>query len=564
MASDENVASLLPWSRTVRTVRARRKAAELLKREDADRTIAAMTPLEVYFTVKELGPEAAGPVLALLSPEQIQPIFDLDGWRQGALAISDVLLWLEAFREAGPDALVRAARTLDPEALATLLRRRLLITLRSKEDASDPIPVPAWAAEPPDVLLPLVETPDGRFIIAARTEDESEEDEDLDEDERKGVLQLVDELYRERDWEYVAGVLRMAMDDLTSPMEEECYRFRSARLEDLGFPERSRALEVYGLMEPEVLARPSAPYPTLPLDLPALYTRPLADGLFSEAMDRLSATEMERVAGDLVPVANAALVADGREPGDLGGVEETLLRMRGYLELALAHGVPGAQRVEVAAERLRQQPVATLFRVGHTLTQKRKTRALRLSKHPALRLGERPLGLLESGELAVVEALLSPRPRFLSTLDPLAARLAAGEPESKLWEVWPEIGLPRPFGAPEELAAVDYVLSALEALASYAAANDLRADAEGDVLPALPERNATVLVTTAAANVLLGRPFAVQPLQLADLERLGALLPGHGGWPTSLAARIERGLAEVKSSLSGGRSLVTGVLRKSN
>ena len=70
-------------------------------------------------------------------------------------------------------------------------------------------------------------------------------------------------------------MLRAASSDLTSALEETAYRFRSARLEDLGFPPRERAMEIYGLEDPG----PGASMPDAPvvdLYMPTSYAPPPA------------------------------------------------------------------------------------------------------------------------------------------------------------------------------------------------------------------------------------------------------------------------------------------------
>src|SRR5687768_13094527 len=131
---DSNVVALMPWDRAIRQSRQRRKSVEILDRDDADRAIAALSEVEAYYAIKEIGLEDATPMLALLNRDQISAILDLDVWRRHELDRSDLLYWMVAFREAGLEPLHRAARSLDVEALAALFAHRMLIALKPKDD----------------------------------------------------------------------------------------------------------------------------------------------------------------------------------------------------------------------------------------------------------------------------------------------------------------------------------------------------------------------------------------------------------------------------------------------
>lgn len=543
-----------PWALTLKESAARKKALDLLTDERADQHIRALTEVEAYYAVKELGLEDALPVLALLEPPQVRAILDLEVWHRHEFEIPDLLVWLRAFREAKSEQLMVAAKALDPEALALLFRRRLHVALKPKDDQDLGEEPPAWLQDPPEGILPLVETPDGRFVIAARVVDELDEgesDRPVDEEERKAILELVDELYKDEDWEYVAGALRVATTDLGSTLEEDALRFRNARLEDLGFPPMERALEIYGLLDPRVLAsKDRTPAPMLEEQLPALYAEGLRGGLFDRAMATLIDEDLvRRIEGDLVPAANAILVADGREPGDLDGLRASLTALKGYLEIALAHDAPSEQLVAVAAERLGQVHLTALFRVGYTLTVRLAGRA----KAVGARLRPDPF------EEAVLEALAKRRPRYAPVLGRIVVALEGGaRPEVALAVGLDEAQVhtsPRPFAAAAEFAAAELVVRDLEDLAQAQATLAPFVDGPGVVVPPATERTTGVLIATAVAQLLLSRPFAAQPLTIEDLLDLADRVGAQEA--TELAHELGQRLAQAEVP----RALVSRALR---
>lgn len=547
--SPDNVVSLLPWDIAIKGAVQRRDAHALLAREDADQAIRGLSELELYYAVKALGADEAGPLLALVTREQIRALVDLDVWQKDRLAIEDLLVWLSAFKEVSEARLADAVLALDPETVGTLLRRRLLITRVLRDD--DGGTLPSWAIEPPEELLPVNQSPDRRFLYAARTVDEWDEidgaERRIDEEERKAVLDLVEVLYQVAGPEQASAVLRLAETDMSSDLEETAFRFREARLEDLGFPSLARAIEVYTPVAPAELGQlPVQPAPEL--HLPALHAGRVSQGLLRDALRAIpSAEAVRRIEAELVPLANAMLRADGVEPQDLEGIKGAIDRMRAYLELGIAHGVAPGQMLEVAAERLVSNPLRVIFGVGYGLTLRLHTMAKRILGEGAFRAGERSFALLVDEDRSLLAALLERRPRLV--LGPSAE--------------------PRPFASLSDLQRVEAELNRIQAAGKLSVALSLReasAGLSGALEPPLfEERPVRMLLATVAARALLGSPPRLEPFSAADLAALVPLLEGrrfppakvlaaaaavagpHPGAPQEIAA----GLDEVAEGLAG-------------
>jgi uncharacterized protein DUF6178 len=512
----EKVIALLPWDITVRRARTRKQAHELLERKDADEAIRALTETEAYYAVKELGVDGAIPFLAVLEPQQITALFDLDVWHDQRAEISDLLIWLVAFKEASPAQLSRAVRAIDPELFALMLRRRLWIAVRPSEDDPD-ASAPDWLANPPDEILPLVETPDQRFVIAARHDDPDSGDHPtpIDEEERKAILDLVDVLYREEEYEPIVEALRLAESDLASSLEEAAQRFRTGRLEDLGFPSLERAVEVYAPIDPrELLGASNVHAGHADFMLPAIHAQQISQGLFQEVLRSIESPEIvRRIEGELVALTNAVLVAERVEPGDLEQLREVLDRVRAYLELALAWNADAGRVLEIGRQRLESHPVRTLFRAGYGITVELARRASKIEKSGAfaIRSGQ-TLALLPDADRAVLEALRLPRPLLSRVLDDAAK--TADEP--------------RPFRTMRDVELAKGALDDLEALASFALEQQLskrNAELSGALDPPEPmERDVDMLLVTMAAVSILGRGFHLEPLGAEDLATLCRLL----------------------------------------
>jgi hypothetical protein len=552
---DADVIALLPWDLTVRRARTRKQAREILDRKDADQAIRGLSELEAYYLVKELGLEDSVPVLAMLEAHQIRALVDLDVWHDDHAELGDLLHWLYAFREAGTEHLARAVKSIDPELFSLLLSRRLLIALRPRDDQPpDPsMETPEWLANPSEEIEPLIETPDRGFIIAARAVEESfDREKRIDDEERKMLLEILEMLSREEDPSFMAHAFRSAEADLASSLEEDAFRFRSGRLEDLGFPPFERALEIYGPLDPEkVLGARERPSPPTDLMLPELHASRFSQGLFREVMQSVRDVELvRRVEGELLALANAAAVVDGIEAGDLEQLRDVLDRVRAYLELALAYRADPAAMIDVARTRIETHSVRTLFRVGYSITLALGTRAREIAATDAFKIGGDKLALLPERDRAVIGAVTRKRPAFARVLEEEGA-LAHDT---------------RPFREPVDVDRVRASLDELAALAKATAKLDLANTTArlGDaIVPPMVERTVDLLLTTGAAHHILDGRFAIEPFVPRELAALRDLLDGRETFATDAVERAARAAIEAaggaEAAIPVGRRVRAGL-----
>ncbi|MBI4814889.1 MAG: hypothetical protein HY791_01445 [Deltaproteobacteria bacterium] len=529
----EEKVALTPWDSRLELASSKRRLTELLDRPDADQAIAALSEGECYYLVKELGIDDAHPILAVMTAEQIRALVDLDTWHKDRLQIADALTWLSAFADVSSEKLYEAANSIDFELLGLILRRRLLVCSAKLPEEEHPL----WVKVSDDVI----ETPDGRFFLGSRPIDEEDveaEDElegpSLDEDERKAVLQIVEKLYKTEDWEFIARALRLAETDSSPNLEEDALRFRNARIEDLGFPPRERAIEVYGPLDPAELQSIEADVATTDLRLPALYAEQFSKrGLLHDALATISdGYTVERIEGELVPLANAIMMADRVAPGDLEGLSRSLERLVGNLTIAIGHEAPEGRKVELARERLEHKPLRSLFRVGHTLTIRVADRARKLVATSVFARGRDRLALLSTKERSIVEALLLQRP--------------AASPE-----LFGKPGLSRPFQSSEELDEAQRALDQVEAQAKILARHS--APKTKTYLPEI-EWTSRVLVATIAANAALGQAVSATPIAAAELEELAEALSGKDA--------LERAMAALEANDDATRKVVTSAIEE--
>ena len=193
---------------------------------------------------------------------------------------------------------------------------------------------------------------------------------------------------------------------MPSELEETALRWRTGRLADLGYPSLDEALSWFA-RPPRT---PAAAAPGLSARPPGFFLATLAAAsLLDRAFAALAPGVRDAVERQIVSAANAVLVADAVDPGDLDAVRAAFGAARAYLELGLeklAGGDDGR-----AAEVLEETPVKRIFQEGFGRVLELRWRAERIlaAAGGAERFGS-PLGRDARRPRAPAAALL-PRDR---------------------------------------------------------------------------------------------------------------------------------------------------------
>jgi hypothetical protein len=520
------------------TASGKRRLDLILDQPDPGAVVRALPADDLFLTIREIGLGDAVELVELASAGQFRTFLDLACWRGDRAAPRSALPWLRAARAGSMDS-PRAERRwkakvagLDVELVYLLLRE----TLRVHDLEEDP--------DPDFTSDRFLRTPENRFVIEFLA----------DGAEYMAVRGLVDDLYAEDPFK-ASRLLSSIRWELPSELEETALRWRTARLADLGYPTREEALSWFA----RPVAGPTAPA-GLPARPPGFYLERIGTGsLLARAAAGLDGEAREHLELELVAAANAALVADAVDPGDLDAVRQAVEASRVLVEMGLeeevagpseqaAPPVAGPQRVgrravnergacgsadgeaptaspaeggegspgidelaeapdARAAEILLRTPVKSLFQRGFGRTLALKWRAEKLLA-PG-RAGSRAAPLLDPPLGEALTALARPRPLYFPGLE--APRDEWGADVAAAFE-------PRPFRSSSELVRTAEALALAEGLASLARHLGF------DPAPAAPAPGAgalaprlSALYLTALANERLGRGFAPEPLAREDV-----------------------------------------------
>jgi hypothetical protein len=313
--------------------------------------IPLLPEAELCFTAKAVGLWDAGWILEHATPGQLVASIDLDGWTGLDPDFGSLQAWLSALVEAGDETLLRAAQALDPELVVMALRDRVDVVLDPKDDE--------WQAPPGALTL------EGQFYLVPKRPG----------DDLSDVEQLLHVLFQEDYWLYFR-MMQGVIWELELDLEEWALRWRTGRLEDLGFPAWDEAMRIYGYVRPgerDVIPQGERALDLeewrLPVFLPQLPATLAESYSVFRAAAELSEEERRAFFYAFVSLSNRVAVADRLPLGDPETLPEAIgvaaaVVTQGLEHLAAANGLG-------LADTLRRVSLERLFRVGASLGGRR-------------------------------------------------------------------------------------------------------------------------------------------------------------------------------------------------
>ena len=435
----------------------RQRAAAMVEEVDGKALVRSLPAEDVYASILDVGLSDAQEIVQLASPKQFRTFIDLAAWQKDRFDPLELVRWLEAVRGESDEDYLAALARLDIELLELVFIK--LSTIHDLESDPD--------ADGPGVTW---QTPEGKLLVEFNVEGQ----------ELATLMRLLKDLETHNAFQ-VARFLEAVRHELPSELEEAAFRLRSARLEELGFPPLEEAMKLFAWVNPDTVSPQGK-------GAPALAPTGGSVDFVEAAFKHLDADERENLAAEVRYLVNAALVAEGAEPGDPPSIRRISEHARDYLNLGLEHLCGGDP--EHAVEVVRKDPLRKSFQIGFSLTLKLRREAEHLREEPGVYSGETILALEE--ETAALKALLRRRPLR-------ALRVAGAEPVA--------------FRSKRELAEVAAVLARVRR----------QAPAFGVMLGAAPE--AAVAPFLCSLAELTPQRFLVAALAWGDLDGVARAAP---------------------------------------
>jgi len=326
----------------------RRQMIELLPNPEA--VIPLLPEAEFCYTCRTIGLEDASWLLPMATEEQVVACLDLDGWNGLKVDPARLDAWMAAIASTDDETMLRAARSLDPELIVIFLRSHVDVFLKpSPQDDPD------WS--PPD----RSQTLEGQFYFVAKDS----------KDDLAPMLALLHALFQGDYWLYFRAI-QAVREELPMENEEWALRWRTGRLEDLGFPSWDAAMRVYGFLRPDRLADlPKEEFAidledtSLPVWSSELPGVPDDERALFRATRELGTEERSAVFYALITLANRIAVADRMELGDPDSLPVAIEKAARFTSdgLEFVAGENGLSLEKV----LRRVSIERLFRVGANL-----------------------------------------------------------------------------------------------------------------------------------------------------------------------------------------------------
>lgn len=450
-----------------------RRIDALLAHDNAAEVIAALSPNEVFELVHEVGFEDAQPLIELATPAQIQGCFDLEAWDKDELEVETLKPWLRALAEAGFEKTGEVWGALDAELRALILQRQVLVYDTTMNEGP---------AEDNDE--PIMPTPDRFFLLELKG----------DEDMQRVTQQLVEDLYR-ADMQLARHTIMSARSEPPAELEEMSYRWRSARLADLGYVDFYDALDLFRPLPVDQVVIGENSHEVQAVDDTSRMPLSVAEEVLGRNfLARVIAAiddnvEAERLEQALMVLVNKVLAAGRAKPGEAEVVRRGALYATSTLSLGLE--VVSRGDIERAKAALVSVSLTRLFRVGYTVTVKLAKLAIALAPRS-----------VTAGSPArdLVAGLCSPRPLFSR---------AADEP--------PMVGM-RPFESSADLRRAGEILSGLTI--RIALVESLGVDVIAMAGAPEPRPELDDFLRTAVARAATGGELRADALSQAELSAL--------------------------------------------
>ena len=350
---------------------------------------------ETYFTIKQISEEHALALITYTTGKQLQYIFDLELWNKEQFEMHAAAKWLEIINGIGDEKVLQFVQICEPELLITILHKFVRVDIRNPE---------IDLTEQSDTLPSF--TLDDIFFV-----------DFLDRISEPTIRKVLETIF---DWntDYYFSIMEELARGIHTEHQELAAKWRRSRLSEQGFPDFDDALHVYqyihsnSVIEPDEHISSHESHPQS--DILPLLGYPLKvmpeDNLFRKCLDEIrDPTELDRLTAELAHLGNKVIVADGRHPGSIDELYDSLHKVSGYINMALEELCD--DDVSKGRALLKANHMEILFRRGFSLI-------LDLRKEAQILLRQYEGGVENLGHplAGLIQGLLQKRPYYANNL----------------------------------------------------------------------------------------------------------------------------------------------------
>jgi len=359
----------------------------------AKQLVTMLPEQEIYISLKEIGFADAIPLFALMSPEQLQYVNDLEIWEKDTFKAPHSLQLFNIILQSGEEQSIEWLKTADPEVLVLTLQEygwvsKFDVTNEEMEEA-DQLPHFSF---------------DGFYRFHPK------------EDKFRPILEAIVRILQEQHPDRYGMIMESAYQDSHTEVQEEALRFRSSRLSEKGIPDFDHACEIYIPLSDEQFQKMANEIPAdekkeqLPTALYPLRWLPAESLLHKALRTQTDHPETDRIRLELAAIGNKILVADGMEPKNIEALKYSLKKSAGFLSIALEFLTDN--NTDQAASWLTKTWMHFLFRLGYNQVYKLVKKAYRLQNKTRFKWIDTYLFLADSPLEETIRGLLKSRPLF--------------------------------------------------------------------------------------------------------------------------------------------------------
>jgi len=319
---------------------------------DDKKLTRAMHPQELYWLFKEIGAPDAMDLLGLANPRQCLFILDMELWRGWSFLEDKAVEYFEYILKGGEERFLELLPHLDFNLLSLFLERELIVAGGIGDLNTDEERQTDWDHTFDDVFLIKFKNPKHSQVIGSFLE---------------LVCRFDNPLY--------TALMESVSGEIDSESEEDCYRLKSGRLADLGFPPHDEALEIYSRIDPATFTPGRNKVLLQTGEATTLPETILTGKTFLERVILHMDSELFRM--ELSYLINTALVADQAHLADMEQRKSVVERVYGYLNIALEYLCKGDETK--GAEILGGEYLKSLFQLGFSIVLGLKFRANKLT-----------------------------------------------------------------------------------------------------------------------------------------------------------------------------------------
>jgi hypothetical protein len=362
----------------LKTASGKEKMDLILSDADDKRLTASLEPQEFFWLLKEIGETDALGLLQLASADQCLFILDMEPWEGYTFSEDKVCHWLAYFMEGGEPRVHELLNHLDFEFLQLFLSRELIVGGGIGDQSNDE-----------ERFGDYDHTFDGVFMLSFKNPKHSQ----LIGSFVSMLIKLDNPLY--------TALMEGIKGDVDLELEEQCQRFRTGRLEDLGFPPLDEALSIYARINPATFQLHGDKEVSPAGEGGSLV--PIIAHKGTLLFRALAAADSQTIMQELNYLVNSALVAEGgafEEPEAMLGISQ---RVCGYLNIALELLSAGDE--QKAATLLASEQLKRLFQLGYSAVME-------------LKFAAQATQTVDYASGKMLAGLKAKRPNFYRGLDP--------------------------------------------------------------------------------------------------------------------------------------------------